>query len=81
MTASVTFLHSVNTQTVDVILAVLLLIGAVIGAQMGARVGLKLRGEQLRALLAIMVLGVCARMAWGLIVEPSDLFSVSPVLS
>lgn len=81
VTASVTFLHSVNTQTVDVILAVLLLIGAVIGAQMGARVGLKLRGEQLRALLAIMVLGVCARMAWGLIVEPSDLFSVSPVLS
>jgi len=80
VTASVTFLHSVNTQTVDVILAILLMIGAVIGAQFGARAGQKLQGEQLRGLLAILVLGVCVKMAWGLVVEPDELFSISGVI-
>ncbi len=79
VTASVTFLHSVNTQTVDVVLALILLIGAVIGAQMGARVGLKLKGEQLRILLAILVLVVCAKMAVDLVVQPDELYSVSSV--
>ena len=79
VTASVTFLHSVNTQTVDVVLALILLTGAVIGAQIGARVGLKLKGEQLRILLAIMVLVVCAKMAVDLVVEPDELYSVSLV--
>ncbi|MBL4613082.1 MAG: sulfite exporter TauE/SafE family protein [Emcibacter sp.] len=79
VTASVTFLHSVNTQTVDVVLALILLTGAVIGAQVGARVGLKLKGEQLRILLAIMVLVVCAKMAFDLVVEPDELYSVSLV--
>jgi uncharacterized membrane protein YfcA len=80
VTAIVTFLHSVNTQTVDVLMALILLIGAVIGAQVGARVGLKLKGEQLRILLAIMVLGVCAVMAYSLVVEPDELYSVSPAV-
>ncbi|MCF6197040.1 MAG: sulfite exporter TauE/SafE family protein, partial [Emcibacter sp.] len=75
VTASVTFLHSVNTQTVDVVLALILLIGAVIGAQIGARVGLKLKGEQLRILLAMMVLVVCAKMAYDLVVEPDELYT------
>lgn len=79
VTASVTYLHSVNTQTVDVVLALILLIGAVIGAQAGARVGLKLKGEQLRILLAILVLVVCAKMAVDLVVEPDELFSVFSV--
>ncbi|PCI34033.1 MAG: permease [Alphaproteobacteria bacterium] len=79
VTASVTFLHSVNTQTVDVVLALILLIGAVIGAQFGARVGLKLKGEQLRILLAILVLVVCAKMAVDLVVEPDELYSVTSV--
>lgn len=80
VTATVTFLHSVNTQTVDVMLAVLLLLGAVIGAQFGARAGRKLQGEQLRAFLAILVLGVCVKMAWGLVVQPDELFSISGVI-
>ncbi len=80
VTASVTLQHSVNTQTVDIVLAMLLLTGAVIGAQMGARVGLKLKGEQLRAMLAIMVLTVCVRMGWGLVVQPADLYSIGQVL-
>ncbi len=78
VTASVTFLHSVNTQTVDVLLALILLIGAVIGAQLGAKVGLKLKGEQLRILLAILVLTVCSKMAVDLVVTPDELYSVTP---
>ena len=80
VTALTTIFHSVNTQTVDILLAILLLTGAVVGAQVGARVGLRLKGEQLRALLAMLVLAVCARMGYGLVVEPADIYSVSPVL-
>lgn len=80
VTSTVTFLHSVNTHTVDVVLAVLLLVGAVIGAQVGVRVGMKLKGEQLRILLALMVLGVCIRMAYGLLAEPDELFSITEVI-
>lgn len=76
VTANVTFLHSYNTQTVDVMLALLLMSSAVVGAQFGTRVGVKLRGEQLRAILAMMVLAVCAKLAFDLIVTPDDLFSL-----
>ena len=58
VTANVTFLQAVNTQTVDVVLAVLLLVGAVIGARTGTKIGAHLKGEQLRGLLALMVLAV-----------------------
>ncbi|RME64214.1 MAG: sulfite exporter TauE/SafE family protein, partial [Alphaproteobacteria bacterium] len=77
VTAAVTVLHAINTQTVDVVLAALLLVGAVVGAQFGVRVGRKLKGEQLRALLALMVLAVCLRMAFGLFVTPDELFLVN----
>jgi uncharacterized protein len=80
VTANVTFLHSYNTQTVDVMLAILLMSSAVVGAQFGTRVGIKLRGEQLRAILAAMVLGVCAKLAYDLIVTPDDLFSLGAVV-
>lgn len=78
VTGLVTILHSVQNQTVDAVLALLLLAGGVIGAQFGARAGQKLRGEQLRALLALMVLAVCVRLALGLLLTPSELFSLSP---
>jgi hypothetical protein len=80
VTATVTILHSVNTQTVDFVLALLLLTGAVIGAQFGSRVGTRLPSEQLRALLALMVLGVCVKLAWGLVAEPDDLFSLTTLV-
>ncbi|EDP64843.1 Predicted permease [alpha proteobacterium BAL199] len=76
VTANVTFLQAINTQTVDVVLAVTLLVGAVIGAQFGTRLGVKLKGEHLRSLLALMVLGVCAKIAVDLVVTPADLYSV-----
>ena len=69
-------MQSVQTQTVDFMLAGLLLFGAVIGAQFGTRVSTMLRGEQLRGLLALMVLAVCLKLGFDLVMKPSDLFSV-----
>jgi len=80
VTAMVTILHSATNQTVDVILALVLMIGGVIGAQFGARAGQNLKGEQLRALLAIMVMGVCLRMFFDLVIQPDELFSIGPAL-
>jgi len=76
VTANITLLQSVQTQTVDFVLAGLLLFGAVIGAQIGARFGTKLRGEQLRGLLALMVLMVSLKLGFDLVVTPEDVFSV-----
>ncbi len=76
VTANVTFLQAVNNQTVDIMLALFLLIGGVIGAQIGARFSSRLRGEQLRILLGLIVLAVCFRVAYGLVVTPEDLFSL-----
>ena len=80
VTAIVTFLHSVNTQTVDVLMALILLTGGVIGAQFGARMGYKLKGENFRLLLAGLVLVVCAKMAFDLFSTPDELFSITEVL-
>jgi len=76
VTATVTVLHAATNQTVDVVLALLLLAGAVVGAQFGTRAGARLRSEQLRGLLALLVLAVCARLAYGLFATPEDLFSI-----
>ena len=76
VTANVTFLQAYANQTVDVVLALLLLVGAVIGAQFGARAGARLQGEQLRGLLALMVLAVCGKLFFDLLVTPADLYSM-----
>ncbi len=76
VTANVTFLQAYANQTVDVVLALLLLTGAVIGAQIGAKAGAKLHGEQLRILLAVMVIGVCVKLGYDLTVTPVDLYSL-----
>ena len=72
-----TFLHAYNNQTVDIVLALLLIAGGVVGAQFGTRAGAYLRGEQLRVLLALIVLVVCGRLAWDLIATPTDLYSLA----
>ena len=77
VTSLVTILHSTHNQTVDVVLALILMTGGVIGAQFGVRAGIKLKGEQLRAILAALVLVVCARMAYDLIVTPVEFFSIT----
>ena len=76
VTANVTFLHSIQTQTVDIVLAGLLLVGAVVGAQFGTRIGAMLKGEQLRGLLALMVLAVCLKLVFDVVLTPDDLFSL-----
>jgi uncharacterized protein len=81
VTANVTILQSVSNQTVDVVLALLLLAGGVIGAQIGARAGAKLHGEHLRGLLAVMVIGVCLKLSYDLVVTPEDLFSLGAVVA
>ena len=68
-------LHATTNYTVDVALAVLLLVGGVIGAQIGTQIGTRLKAEQLRILLAIMVLMVCGKLALDLLIQPSELYS------
>ena len=79
VTANVTFLQATTNQTVDIVLALILLTSAVVGAQFGTRVAVRLRGEQLRGLLALMVLFVCGKIAYDLISTPFDLFSISEI--
>jgi uncharacterized protein len=76
VTANVTFFQALNNQTVDITLALILLVGAVIGAQFGARFSTRLRGEQLRGLLALMVLLVCAKLLFDLITRPENIYSI-----
>ena len=76
VTGFATLMHATTNFTVDMVLAVLLLVGGVIGAQIGARIGTRLKAEQLRILLAIMVLAVCAKLAFDLLVMPSELYSI-----
>ncbi|WP_424965091.1 MULTISPECIES: sulfite exporter TauE/SafE family protein [unclassified Dinoroseobacter] len=76
VTAFTTLLHATTNFTVDMALAVLLLIGGVIGAQIGTAIGTKLKAEQLRVLLAALVLLVCGKLAFDLLVMPSELYSI-----
>jgi uncharacterized protein len=77
--AFTTVLQATTNQSVDIILGLPLMLGGVIGAQYGAKAGQKLRAEQLRALLALLVLAVALRLAYGLFVEPSNPFSLGEV--
>ncbi len=79
VTGFTTLLHATTNYTVDIILAVLLLLGGVIGAQIGTQLGARLKAEQLRILLSIMVLAVCGKLALDLLIQPSELFSVGAV--
>ncbi len=76
VTAATTILHATSDQTVDIVLAFLLVIGGVVGVQFGVRVGSQMRGEQLRALLAVLVVGVALRLFIGLVTTPGDIYSI-----
>ncbi len=77
VTANVTFLQSWQNQTVDIMLALVLLVGGVIGAQLGTRAGVHIKGEYLRSLLALMVLAVCLKLLFDLTITPSELYSLA----
>ena len=71
-----TLLHAVTNQSVDIILAILLVVGGVFGAQFGARAGQNIKGEHFRLLLAIIVLAVGFRFATEIAVRPDERFSL-----
>ncbi|RPE67285.1 hypothetical protein EDD53_1690 [Pacificibacter maritimus] len=71
-----TMLHAYTNQTVDLMLAMILLVGGVIGAQIGTQIGLRLKAEQLRIMLALLVLSVCLKLGFDLLIRPSELFSI-----
>jgi uncharacterized membrane protein YfcA len=72
-----TVLHSVSSQSVDIALAFMLMIGGVIGAQFGARIGQNIRSDQLRALLGLLVLAVALRFLVGLVITPAERYGVT----
>ncbi|MCV6585452.1 MAG: sulfite exporter TauE/SafE family protein [Marinibacterium sp.] len=76
VTAFTTLLHATTNYTVDIMLAVLLLVGGVIGAQIGTQIGTRLKAEQLRILLAGLVLVVCGKLALELLLQPVELYSL-----
>nr|WP_315051815.1 sulfite exporter TauE/SafE family protein [uncultured Brevundimonas sp.] len=80
-TAITTVLQAGRNQTVDIVLATILLLGGVVGAQAGARFSGRFRAEELRALLGLIVLLVGLQMGLGLFVEPSDVFLFAPGVS
>ncbi len=75
-----TLLQAVQNKTVDVVLGLILITGGVIGAQLGAAAGGRLKGEQLRFLLAALVVLVCLRIGWDLVARPDELYSIGPLL-
>ena len=76
VTGFTTLAHAVTNQTVDMPLAVILLLGGVIGAQFGAGIGARLKAEQLRILLALLVLSVCGKLALDLLLQPAELYEI-----
>lgn len=71
----VTFLQAYTNHTVDFLLAILLLVGSVFGAQIGTSLGKKLHGDQLKILLAVIVLAVTVKIILELVLEPSLLLA------
>ncbi len=80
VTGFTTVVHAVNSHTVDMLLALLLIIGGVIGAQLGAIVGTRLKAEQLRILLAVLVLAVAIKIAFDLLLQPAELYSITALV-
>ena len=70
---NVTILQSYVNHTVDFMLALMLLVGSVVGAQIGVRAGKRLKADQLKILMALVVLGVMVKMLLGLLMQPDFL--------
>jgi uncharacterized membrane protein YfcA len=77
--ANVTLQQAFVNKTVDLLLALILLGGSTIGAQFGAMAGRRLKGEQIRILLAIIVLALTVKIFFDLVLTPTDLVSLAPV--
>lgn len=79
VTMATTMMHALTTRAVDIVLAVLLLVGSVTGAQVGAQFAQKAKPEYLRLILAVIVLLVAMRMALGLGYRPDEIYTVVPL--
>jgi len=79
VTMATTMMHALTTKAVDVVLAVLLLIGSVSGAQVGAQLAQKAPPERLRLILAAIVLVIALRMGLGLGYRPDEIYTVAPL--
>ncbi len=77
VSAFTTLMHAVISNSVDILLAAMLIVGGVVGAQLGARLGVRLKAEQLRILLALLVLAVCGKIALDLLIQPGELYSLT----
>ena len=76
VTAVTTIVHATTTQSVDIVLAGLLLLGSVVGAQFGARFAQTIKPELLRMILAVIVLAVALRMLLQLTWQPEEIYTV-----
>ncbi|MGB3378332.1 MAG: sulfite exporter TauE/SafE family protein, partial [Allopontixanthobacter sediminis] len=76
VTIATTMMHALTTRAIDIVLAVLLLLGSVSGAQIGARIAQVARPEILRLVLSSIVLMVALRMLFGLGFRPDEIFTV-----
>ncbi len=79
VTMITTMMHALTTKAVDIVLALLLLIGSVSGAQIGSQLAQKLPAERLRFVLAAIVLLVAFRMLIGLAWQPDEIYTDSPL--
>ncbi|HWC62207.1 MAG TPA: sulfite exporter TauE/SafE family protein [Rhizomicrobium sp.] len=77
ITVLTTLLQATSSYSVDIVLAAFLIAGGVVGAQFGVRAGARLKGEQIRFLLALLVLAVCFGLLWGLVVRPADVYTLT----
>jgi uncharacterized membrane protein YfcA len=71
-----TFTHAVTDHTVDIVLALMLIVGGVVGAQMGVRIGTRLRSEQLRIVFALLVLAIAIELVITLVRTPPDIYTL-----
>ncbi len=78
--AYVTMLQATQNQTVDILLALILTLGGVVGAQFGGRWGARLPAEQLRFLMAIVVLAVAGGLLYQLVSTPRELYSIITIM-
>ena len=76
VTAATTLLHATSSKSVDIVLALLLLVGGVAGAQFGVQAAQRLKPEKLRLALAVIVLAVAAGLLFGLTVQPGSLYTL-----
>jgi uncharacterized protein len=78
VTGFTAILQAVQSGTLDVLLSLVLLVGGVVGAQVGVALAGRLKAEQLRVLLALLVIAVCLKLFVGLVLQPDDLYALGP---